>query len=86
MKKEISREDERKLYEAYEVLDRICNGKSTVDIIVAERWAKIYTEVNHLFENAIANTYNCKEYYQYSEISYMARKSLSELFRKLKLK
>ena len=40
MKKEISREDERKLYDAYEVLDRLCNGISTVDIIVNERWAK----------------------------------------------
>lgn len=33
----MTREDERKLYEAYEVLDRILNGKSTLQYIINKK-------------------------------------------------
>ena len=86
MKKEMSRDDERKLYEAYEVLDRWCNGKSTVDIIVTERWHKIYEEIDRLFDDAIKNAFGCQTYYKFSDVRYYTRKALKELFTKLQLK
>ena len=83
MKKEVSRDDERKLYEAYEVLDRLCNDHCTVDLLVKEKISKIYNEVERLFKVAIANAYACNQYYKASEISYQSRKSLYELFEKI---
>ena len=83
MKKEISREDERKLYEAYQVLDRLCNDHCTVDLIVKDKIAKIYNEVERFFKVAIANAYACNQYYKVSEISFHARESLRKLFEKI---
>lgn len=67
--KEISREDERKLYEAYEALDRILNGKSTLQCIINEKIDLIMDKLERDIRCYIIDISQVKQYYEASNLA-----------------
>lgn len=68
MKKEINREDERKLYEAYEVLDRLVNEHSTFTTIFNEEINKVFDEIQNTFAHIVPMIYAVKKEWQLYEL------------------
>ena len=66
MRKNITRDDERKLYEAYEVLDRLINGKSTFEYILNEKIDEIFEVIKKNVRGAIMDIYGMKDYFALS--------------------
>lgn len=59
----MTREDERKLYEAYEVLDRILNGKSTSQYIINKKIDLIMDKIERDMRGLVADIALAKRYY-----------------------
>lgn len=86
MKKNITRDDERKLYEAYEVLDRLINEKSTFNLILNEKIDKIFEVIKRNVRGAILDIYTVKDYYTVFDMLEKASDALELLKEEVKNK
>lgn len=84
MEKNITRDDERKLYEAYEVLDRLINGKSTFEYIIDEKIDKIFEVIKRNVRGAILDIYAVKDYYTVFDMLEKATEALELLKEEVK--
>lgn len=62
MKKKITRQDEKKLFEAYETLDKILNGHSIVNDLVKEKMEKLFRKLERMLMHIVDEIYQCKVY------------------------
>ena len=65
----ITRDDERKLYEAYEVLDRIINKKSTFNIILNEKIDLIMDKIERDMRGFVFHISQASKYYELSNLT-----------------
>lgn len=80
----MTREDERKLYEAYEVLDRILNGKSTFQYIINKKIDLIMDKIERDMRGLVADIAVAKRYYEVSNLTYKVMEGLRKYGEELK--
>ena len=79
--KKPTREDERKLFEAYETLDRLLNDHNLVNDLCKEKINKVFNEVRVLIRGIVFQIYTCKkmQYYEQSALQMKLENAIDEL-------
>lgn len=83
--KKINRTDERKLFEAYMVLDKICNKSNPKKEIIQETLEQVFSEFENIISHFVFEIYSLKREAKFHELSRLQFK-LNEIFEELKNK
>ena len=77
-----TREDERKIFEAYRTIDRLINGHDVVNDAIREETQKLGEEIKKLVMDVIRAAYAIKSFAEFAKLEFEVQEILENIINK----